>query len=176
MHLQLKTNIFWNSKKAKKSHHITYSIIVTKINKSKTKGQHDFLLAERYNKYSCKTDEHISSNDKRLVVFRTGMEKPPTFCHLSSGSELGLQLYMGAHILTTVPWPHRLGTAAAWLPWPDTACWTTTVSRQTWENRHIQRQCTVYEGCLCPVLQAKLHPAGVDRTLLFGKTLQDQNK
>lgn len=51
-------------------------------------------------------DEHISSNDKRLVVFRIGMEKPPTFCHLSSGSrksELGLQLYMGAHILTTVP-------------------------------------------------------------------------
>lgn len=50
--------------------------------------------------------DHICSDDKRLVVFLTGMEKPPTFCHLSNGSrkfELGLQLYEGVHILTTVP-------------------------------------------------------------------------
>lgn len=50
------------------------------------------------------------TNDKRLVVFLTGMEKPPTFCHLLSGSHkiaLGLQqeqqLYTGEHILTSVP-------------------------------------------------------------------------
>lgn len=86
--------------------------------------------------------DHICSDDKRLVVFLTGMEKPPTFCHLSNGSrkfELGLQLYEGVHILTTVPWPQRLGTTAAWLPWPDTACWATTVSEHTWENRHIHK-------------------------------------
>lgn len=61
----------------------------------------------------------FSYGDKRLVVFLMGMEKPPTFCHLSSGSrkfELGLQLNMGGHILTTVPSPQWLGTAAAWLP------------------------------------------------------------
>lgn len=49
--------------------------------------------------------DHLCSDDKRLVVFLTRMEKPPTFCHLSNASrkfEVGLQLYMGSHILTTV--------------------------------------------------------------------------
>lgn len=30
--------------------------------------------------------DHVYFDDKRLVVFLTGMEKPPTFCHLSIGS------------------------------------------------------------------------------------------
>lgn len=62
--------------------------------------------------------ERMYSDDKRLVVFLTGMEKPPTSCHLANVfhiSELGLQLCMGVHILTSVPRPHGPGTPAAWL-------------------------------------------------------------
>lgn len=76
----------------------------------------------------------IFSGDKKLAVFHTGTEKPPTFCHLSNDSqetEMRLQQYMAGDILTTVPWPQRPGTPAVWLPWPETACWAMTVRRQT---------------------------------------------
>lgn len=112
----------------------------------KTSPQHNLLITQMHNNQSYRQGEkkgdHVCSDDKRLVVFRTGMEKPPTFCHLSNGCckfELGQQqqqLHTGVHILTTVPWSQRLGKAAAWLLWPDTACWATTVSEHTWENRH----------------------------------------
>lgn len=64
---------------------------------------------------------YIHFDDKRLVVFLSGMKKPPTFCHLSNASHKCAQRLCREVVLTTVPSHQRLGQAAAWRPWPGSA-------------------------------------------------------
>lgn len=66
---------------------------------------------------------YIHFDDKRLVVFLSGMKKPPTFCHLSNASHKRAQRLCREVVLTTVPSHQRLGQAAAWRPWPGSAWW-----------------------------------------------------
>lgn len=93
----------------------------------------------KYESYHRGKGGYICFDDKRLVVFLSGMEKPPTFCHLSNASHNCVQHLYREVVLTTVPWRQRLGEAAAWLPWPDPAWWNNTASELTYgNNRHMR--------------------------------------
>lgn len=46
--------------------------------------------------------DYVYFDDKRLVVFLSGMEKPPTFCHLSNASHNCVQHLYREVVLTTV--------------------------------------------------------------------------
>lgn len=172
-------HLIWNNSQRHINQTVHFSLLWCTKQKNKIRLKNSLLIIEMHSKQTRNKKGKgttFALMTKGWLSFSLEWKKPPTFCHLSNAShkcEQGLQLNIGAHTLTSVPSPQRLGTAAAWLPWPDTACWTTTASEHTWGKTYMYVYNKTVDskhsrGCLWP-WQATLTTVGVTVLALVGQ-------